>query len=273
MNYYQKHIGDFNSATRHLTRIERSIYSDLIELYYDTEAPLVDDKKILARKILATTKTEVEAIQNILDEFFVLQDDGKWHNKRCDAEIAAFQQKSSKAKASANARWKPDSSNANLDKPQCERIPNAMRTHTERNANQEPITSNHKPITNNQLKAIAQKPENPLDGFEEFWQAYPRKTDRKKAESAWAKIKPDEQTQKTMLNTIAAWSQKWLAEPQFTPHPTTWLNGERWNDAPPPVAIKTAGTRTIDTRPLALRQLDELQANEAQHHNMIEVHS
>jgi len=43
MNYYPHHIGDFNSATRHLTRIERSVYRDLIELYYDTEAPLSRD--------------------------------------------------------------------------------------------------------------------------------------------------------------------------------------------------------------------------------------
>ena len=29
MNFYQHHIGDFNNATRHLTRLERSIYRDL----------------------------------------------------------------------------------------------------------------------------------------------------------------------------------------------------------------------------------------------------
>jgi len=32
MNYFPLHIGDFNSATRHLSRLERSIYLDLIML-------------------------------------------------------------------------------------------------------------------------------------------------------------------------------------------------------------------------------------------------
>lgn len=69
--------------------------------------------------------------------------------------------------------------------------------------------------------------------FDVFWAAYPKKTDRKKAFAAFTKINPSEDLLQTMLSGIAAWSSKWIAEPQYTPHPTTWLNGERWNDAPP----------------------------------------
>ena len=39
MNYYQHHIGDFNNATRHLSLVERAIYRDLLDMYYDTEQP------------------------------------------------------------------------------------------------------------------------------------------------------------------------------------------------------------------------------------------
>lgn len=74
--------------------------------------------------------------------------------------------------------------------------------------------------------------------FDVFWSAYPRKTDRKKALNAFTKINPSDDLLQTMLDAVSAWSSKWLAEPQYTPHPTTWLNGERWNDAPPPVATK-----------------------------------
>ena len=74
--------------------------------------------------------------------------------------------------------------------------------------------------------------------FDVFWAAYPRKTDRKKALNAFTKINPSDDLLQTMLDAVSAWSSKWLAEPQYTPHPTTWLNGERWNDAPPPVATK-----------------------------------
>jgi hypothetical protein len=69
--------------------------------------------------------------------------------------------------------------------------------------------------------------------FDVFWAAYPKKTDRKKACIAFARIKPSDDLLQTMLSAISAWSSKWTAEPQYIPHPTTWLNGERWNDAPP----------------------------------------
>ena len=58
MHYYQHNIGDFDKATRHLTRIERSVYRDLIELYYDTEFQLNSDIAYLCRKILATSDAE-----------------------------------------------------------------------------------------------------------------------------------------------------------------------------------------------------------------------
>ena len=60
MHHYPHHISDFNNSTRHLTRIERSIYRDLIELYYDTENPLPNDVELLCRKIIARTEEERE---------------------------------------------------------------------------------------------------------------------------------------------------------------------------------------------------------------------
>ena len=56
MHYYSHNIGDFNNSTRHLTRVERSLYRDLIELYYDSEQPLQSvDRAKLARKDVQLT--------------------------------------------------------------------------------------------------------------------------------------------------------------------------------------------------------------------------
>ena len=107
MNHYPHHIGDFNSATRHLTFVERALYRELLDVYYDTERPLNADMARLARRVLAHTEDERAALQSVLDEFFELQDDG-WHNARCDREIAAYRQKqeqqSKAGKASAAKR-------------------------------------------------------------------------------------------------------------------------------------------------------------------------
>ena len=69
-----------------------------------------------------------------------------------------------------------------------------------------------------------------LDGFDEFWRAYPNKKDKQKAMKAWSKHKPD---LKKVLSAIKAQknSEQWKKDNgQFIPLPTTWLNGARWED-------------------------------------------
>lgn len=102
MNHYPHHIGDFNNATRHLTFVERALYRELLDLYYDTEHPLIADETKLARRVLAHTDEQREALQSVLAEFFELREDG-WHNARCDAEIDAYQQKKEQASNAGRA--------------------------------------------------------------------------------------------------------------------------------------------------------------------------
>lgn len=107
MKHYPHHIGDFDKATRHLTRIERSVYRDLIDLYYDTEKPLTLDKAALCRRIIARTNEESTAVEQVLNEFFTETPTG-WYHARCEQEIEAYQantsQKAMAGKASAEAK-------------------------------------------------------------------------------------------------------------------------------------------------------------------------
>jgi uncharacterized protein YdaU (DUF1376 family) len=107
MNFYQHHIGDFNNATRHLTRIERSIYRDLLELYYDSEKPLTTDLDRLAKRCLVEEENR-SAMADVLAEFFELREDG-YHNARADREIDAYQRMAQGGKRGASKRWgKPE---------------------------------------------------------------------------------------------------------------------------------------------------------------------
>lgn len=78
------------------------------------------------------------------------------------------------------------------------------------------------------------------DLFASFWKLYPRKTDKAKAQKAWAKLNPDrplfEKIMRGLGNHCA--SRDWIKDDgQFIPHPTTWLNGKRWEDE-----VRPAGT-------------------------------
>lgn len=128
MHYYQHNIGDYRKDTSHLSLLEHGIYRQLLDSYYLDEKPLTKDLSKLMRTHSIRNTDEEQALKNVLNDFFELTDDGYIH-ARCDGEIAKYHLKSTKAKASANARWHGDA--------------NALRTQSKRNAN-------HKPITNNQ---------------------------------------------------------------------------------------------------------------------------
>ncbi len=108
MNYYPFHIGDYLSATRHLSWEEDAAYRRLLDTYYITEKPLPPELRAVCRLVLATTESQREAVQTILDEFFELTDAG-WINRRADDEIIAMRDKQQKQRDRANKRWhKPD---------------------------------------------------------------------------------------------------------------------------------------------------------------------
>lgn len=90
MNYYEHHIGDYAEATAHLSFIEDAAYSRLIRKYYATEKPLPADIKAVQRLVGARTREERAAVEQVLQEFFDLREDG-WHQSRCDVEIGVYQ--------------------------------------------------------------------------------------------------------------------------------------------------------------------------------------
>lgn len=133
MHYYERHLGDYAKDTIHLSLLEHGVYSMLLDRYYGTEQPIPHNQAY--RLAGARTNEEQAAVDVVLEEFFENTTDG-WRHARCDAEIARFHEKQGKAKASAMARW------SNAKRPECERNTNAMRTYSEGNANQAPITNN-----------------------------------------------------------------------------------------------------------------------------------
>jgi general stress protein YciG len=71
--------------------------------------------------------------------------------------------------------------------------------------------------------------------FVRFWAAYPRRVGKGQARRAWATAlkkgaDPDAVIEAASRHAARCGNQ----DPQYIPHPSTWLNGERWGDAPDP---------------------------------------
>jgi hypothetical protein len=81
------------------------------------------------------------------------------------------------------------------------------------------------------------------DGFGEWWTRYPRKEAKGRAEKAYRtalKAATREELADGLERSLAAWRAKGT-QPQYYPHPTTWLNGKCWLDEAPKTVAAPAG--------------------------------
>jgi len=108
------------------------------------------------------------------------------------------------------------------------------------------------------------------DVFGEFWTMYPRKEGRGKAREAWLKA-----VKRTPAETILEGLRRLLPslerrERRYIPHPSTWLNQERWLDepdeqlpirgSPAHVPFKPPPDLTPEERQASLQAMEEARA-------------
>jgi uncharacterized phage protein (TIGR02220 family) len=84
--WYQRHLGDYLSATRHLSLIEHGAYTLLLDYYYATEQPIPSDVSKIDRIFGLKKDSERAIFRKVLLEFFTNGEDG-WRNKKADAEL------------------------------------------------------------------------------------------------------------------------------------------------------------------------------------------
>jgi len=106
-------------------------------------------------------------------------------------------------------------------------------------------TENRPPIENeqtglfksdNQTKASMNESQEPNtsssvdDGFDVFWENYPRKIAKKAALKAWRQARKEASKEDLIGGVILYGIMRRDEDPRFTPHASTWLNQGRWAD-------------------------------------------
>lgn len=106
------HIGKYLANTSHLTRDQHGAYLLLLMAYWTNGGPLDAIDAQLAATVRATP-AEWRKLRPVIARFF-LEQDGKWHQKRADEELAKARAKQeAKARAGAKGaanRWQADGS-------------------------------------------------------------------------------------------------------------------------------------------------------------------
>lgn len=160
MHYYAHHIGDYRSATMHLTNDEDLAYRRLLEMYYDTEQPIPLETQWVSRRL----RLGSEPIQNVLNDFFIRTENG-WINERCDKEISMYHAQSAKNRENGKKGGRPRKQGAETvlenfhqdEKPSGFPVGSQSQPTGKATNNQEPITNNQEPETKNQKKEKKEK--------------------------------------------------------------------------------------------------------------------
>ena len=73
------------------------------------------------------------------------------------------------------------------------------------------------------------EPKNYIKEFDNFWQSYPKKADKRVAEKAFIKAR-ERATLDTILAGVVCYRDDPNRKPEFTKNPATWLNADAWQN-------------------------------------------
>lgn len=151
VNYYTYHIGDYRTATAHLSLDEDATYKRLLDYQYDKECPIPDDPAVMARRLRSNEKL----VSAMLAEFFTLTEAG-WINKRVWDEIGKHQEFIDKQKHNGRKGGR-------------------VKTQAEPNANPTltlPIPNTHTPILKKAINFEKLPGTLKTDAFQDAWERF-----------------------------------------------------------------------------------------------------
>lgn len=272
MNYYNKHIGDYHKKAGRLTMIEHGAYNLLIDACYDRERFPTMDEAI--QWCWARTEEEVNAVKFVLSRFFTLKN-GVYEQKRINEEVDKYKTIGLINQLTALSREAKKKNGPQAFISSCDELKNeikdnptykthaawssvidALKKEHDHSPNQEPITINHKPITNikntcaeKSAHEVSQdqlhfenKEINSRSGdelFEKFWCAGMRKVGGKPAtKKVFDRLVKKQKDPVQFVDMLCRDIERRMEACQNgfdLLHPKTYLNGHRWEDELPEV--------------------------------------
>ena len=255
MFYPKDWLADCN--VRLMTFAERGMYFDLLCYCWLNNGSLPDNTQALAN-LIGTSLEEFEAAWPQIKPCFRRVRNNRLIQRRLlyekKKQAVIRRQRSEAGKQGMYNRWRKQLENKELNNSV-----NGFVMESNSSVITNPITKNNFPIPNNNI--VISK-EITID-FDHFWSAYPRKVGKQKCLRWWKSHKPDTALVEKMLAAIARQklSRQWQ-DPQYIPHPYTWLNQGRWEDEPIGMPTPIGPEYTPDPERLAHLKEIERQARE-----------
>lgn len=258
--------------TKHLSRVERGTYLDLLVLIWRSPGCRVPNDNVWLGKHLAMTVKEVVGeLRQIITEF--CQSDGNWITQKRLTKESQFLHKQSD---SSKARWHKEktlSQNSALGSCQQEElasyqpqdpsiaIPVSHGISTKKmdattpTPTPTPLKKKEPPIAPRKSGGVLANDN--LSKFVEWYGTYPRHVARGAAEKAFVKALLLVSLE-TLIAGARGYAQSVIGkEPQYVAHPATWLNQRRWEDEPARAAVNGVSIGRGPTTPAPYKPIGD----------------
>ena len=219
----QLYVADYLGDTRHLTTEQHGAYLLLLMTMWRSDGVLPNDAKKLARIAGCTASRWARIADDVLA--FFDEDGDLLTNKRLMLELEKAQEKSIKRAVSGSKGGRAKSLKNNAS---AEANATALAKHSSEPEPDTEVAKAPSVISGVRRADIAA-------GFLAFWAAYPKRKAKDAAAKAFAKAMARIQDPDP-LAVILAGIERALPgwdDPQFIPHPATWLNAGSWDDEAP----------------------------------------
>ena len=188
------------------------------------------------------------SLRELISEGVLSLDGDRLYQKRMvkDGEISAKRSDAGKRGAdSTNSRFAAANSSANSPANTSANDSAKVSANHPANSENEYEIENESEIDIEDDRVSVSVPKKGLqeERFDEFWKAYPRKSNKGGARKAWKKLSPGKELFAKIMAAleVAKKCEQWTKDRgQFIPYPATWLNQERWDDDYGPSTMTTS---------------------------------
>jgi uncharacterized protein YdaU (DUF1376 family) len=219
LSWYKRQPAAYLGGVQGLTAKQHAVYSVVLDLIYVHGGYINNDPRWIAGWISDMGSSAVRtAIESLIECGKLQLEEGRLTQKRAKTEVKTERnQRETREKLASFAGKHSAKSRARS---------NEINDLVERDVEPNKIREDKriKRVT----KVTPKSEDDPL--FDMAWSEYPRKVGKGQARKAWnAAIKKEDPVK--ILEALEKHSMNWDGKsPEYIPHLSTWLNGERWLD-------------------------------------------
>lgn len=201
---------------------EQGVYWMICSLIMSEGDAIEQNDRRLAALCLMRPSDMKRIVESLVEKGKILrQSDGKLFQKRAQSEVERSLNRIQTASENGSKGGRPAGKGKGKQ----------QKTKPDGSFSEKLTTNNQLSTTNDQrIEEVSKDPSSETDFFDQFWQVYPKRTDRKMAEKAFSKACKRARPLAIIAGASAYAESRSGQDPKYTKNASTWLNNDCWEE-------------------------------------------